>query len=199
MNETPISYSGKFSLEENVRNNFKSADKQEVLSHTLQVRFNALTLARRFALDEKQAATAALLHDISTIIPAKEYIDFAQDFGLEIYEAEYKYPPLLHQRLSRIIAVDIFNIGDKEVLNAIACHTTLRKNATPLDKLLFLADKTSWADKDMPPYIGEVNLKLDKSLDEAADCYILHLMENRDKMPVVHPWLVEAWQDSLAH
>lgn len=199
MTENLISNIDFFSLEENVKNNFKLAHKENVLAHTLQVRFHALNLAHKFTINEQQATTASLLHDISTLIPVEEYIDFAKDYGLDIYEAEYKYPNLLHQRISRIIAVDTFNITDKEVLNAINFHTTLRKNATTLEKLLFIADKMSWADADLPDYMPEVLKKLENSLDDAVDCYINNMMRHKEQIKAIHPWLLEAWEEIQKH
>lgn len=199
MTENLISNIDFLSLEENVKNNFKLAHKENVLAHTLQVRFNALNLARRFAINEQQASIAALLHDISAIIPTEEYIDFAKDYDLDIYEAEYKYPNLLHQRISRIIAVDTFNIADKEVLNAINFHTTLRKNATDLDKLIFIADKTSWADSDLPDFMPQVAEKLKTSLNDAVNCYINNMMKNKEQIKAIHPWLLETWEEIQNH
>lgn len=173
--------------------------KENVLAHTLQVRFNAVNLAHKFAINEQQASIAALLHDISAILPMEEYIDFAKDYDLDIYDAEYKYPNLLHQRISRIIAVDIFNISDKEILNAINFHTTLRKNATILDKLIFIADKTSWADADLPDYMPQVLEKLETSIDDAVDCYINNMMRHKEKLQAIHPWLLEAWEEIKNH
>lgn len=188
-----------FSLEENVKNNFKLAHQENVLAHTLQVRYNALNLAKRFSINEEQAATAALLHDISATIPVEDYIDFAKNYDLDIYDAEYKYPNLLHQRISRIIAVDLFNISDKEVLNAINFHTTLRKNASDLDKLIFMADKTAWADSDLPDYMPQVLKKLETSLGDAVDCYINNMMHHKEQLKAIHPWLLEAWEEIKTH
>mgnify|MGYP001102186671 CR=1 FL=1 len=136
-----ITHFAGLSLEENVKNNFKQADMEAALAHILQTRYNAITLAKRFGCDPEQAASAALLHDLGRLVPAHEYLDLAETFNLEILPEEKQFPDLLHQKLSRVIAVETFNITDKEVLNAVACHTTLRPNAARLDKILFLADK----------------------------------------------------------
>lgn len=84
---------------------------------------------------------------------------------------------------------------DKEVLNAVNCHTTLRRGAAPLDKLLFLADKLSREGKDTPAYMPLVRKAAEVSLDNAVKCYFENLMLNKDSLQVMHPWLSEAWEE----
>lgn len=189
-----ITYFSELSLEENLKHNFKRTGKLHIWAHTLQVRHNALNLANKFGISPEQASTTALLHDISRLIPSTEYLELAQIYDLEIIPEEKQLPDLLHQKLSRVIAVETFNITDKEVLNAISCHTTLRPQASKLDKILFLADKLSWASKDLPKFVPLVLKQLDKSLDDGIYCYLFNLLNNTS-IPVVHPWLKEALQD----
>lgn len=192
MTDAEIAYSPTLSLEENVKINFRSAHKEKSLAHTLQTRFHAIALAKKFGTDEHQAADAALLHNIADLLPEENYIDFAKDYDLDIYEAEYHSPALLNQRLSRIIAVESFNITDKEVLNAINFHTTLRKNPSQLDKLIFLADKMSLDSSETPPYLPEVIKCLETSLDDAVECYLKNFCKQQNSIPDLHPWLHEA-------
>ena len=195
MTNAEIAYSPTLSLEENVKINFRSAHKEKSLAHTLQTRFHAVALAKKFGPDEHQASVAALLHNIADLLSEENYIDFAKDYDLAIYEAEYHSPELLNQRLSRIIAVESFNITDKEVLNAINFHTTLRKNASQLDKLIFLADKMSLDSLQTPPYMPEVLKYLETSLDEAVECYNNNLYNEKNTSSSLHPWFREAWQE----
>ena len=37
-----------------------------------------------------------------------------------------------------------FGIEDNEILSAIECHTTLKKNYSDIDLVLFVADKIKW-------------------------------------------------------
>ena len=45
---------------------------------------------------------------------------------------------------------------DEETLDSICCHTTLRKHATKMDLVLFVADKIEWDQNGTPPYLVEV-------------------------------------------
>ncbi len=189
-----INMSG-LSLEENIKMNFKQAGMETTLAHVLQTRFNAVTLAQKFGIDPEQASVAALLHDVSRLIPTDEYLDMAQTFHLDILPEEEILPVLLHQKLSRVIAVETFDITDKEVLNAISCHTTLKPNASKLDKILFLADKLAWKPQDTPHFMPLVRKQLEKSLDDAAYCYLFNAVKNNAHTLVIHPWTQAALDD----
>ncbi|EJW16375.1 hydrolase (HAD superfamily) [Paenibacillus alvei DSM 29] len=67
---------------------------------------------------------------------------------------------IIHQKLSKVMARDIFGITDNEVLDAVGCHTTLRANATQLDLVLFVADKIAWDQQGTPPYLKELHHNL---------------------------------------
>ncbi len=102
--------------------------------------------------------------------PNEERIAVAEEFGVAIVEAERKFPMIIHQKLSRVIAKEIFKIEDEEILNAICCHTTLRKHATKMDLVLFVADKIEWDQKGTPPYLIEIKKELGKSLEKSSFC-----------------------------
>lgn len=105
---------------------------------------------------------------------------------------------IIHQKLSRVIAEELFGIRDQNVLSAVECHTTLKPGASLMDKVLFVADKLAWDQPGVPPYREEMISRLEVSLDEAAFAYIHYLWRQRERLKVVHPWL-EAAYDDLAH
>lgn len=168
-------------------------NKEFTYKHSIRVANEAKKIAEKFHVDKEKAAIAGYLHDISGIFPNEERIAVAEEFGVAIVEAERKFPMIIHQKLSRVIAKEIFKIEDEEILNAICCHTTLRKHATKMDLVLFVADKIEW-DQGTPPYLIEIK-KLGKSLEKAAFVYISYLWERKDTLKVIHPWLEEAYWD----
>lgn len=97
---------------------------------------------------------------------------------------------ILHQRLSKLMAVECFQIENKEITGAIECHTTLRANPTTLDLILFIADKIQWDQADSPPYLAGLLLALETSLESAA-LYFINWMFAQGVL-VKHPWAVEA-------
>ncbi|MGE6399687.1 bis(5'-nucleosyl)-tetraphosphatase (symmetrical) YqeK [Bacillus cereus] len=168
-------------------------NKEVTYKHSIRVANEAREIAKIFYEDEEKAAIAGYLHDISAIFPNEERIAVAEKFGIEILQEEREFPMIIHQKLSRVIAREIFKIEDEKVLNAISCHTTLRKHATKMDLVLFVADKLEWDQIGTPSYLIEVKKGLGKSLDHAAFVYISYLWERKDTLKVIHPWLEEAY------
>lgn len=103
---------------------------------------------------------------------------------------------LLHQKQSVVIARELFGVVDQAVLDAIGCHTTLRRNASRLDKVLFVADKLAWDQGGDPPYEDAVTAALGRSLDEAVQALMGWIWEERAQLKIVHPWLKEAFLDA---
>ncbi len=108
--------------------------------------------------------------------------------------AEEKYHALLHQRVSKIIAQEEYGITDSVILNAIECHTTLRKNASLYDKVVFIADKISWDSKGIPSYDDLLKSGSVETLDEACYLYIKYQFDN-NLLVMPHQWLIEAYED----
>lgn len=150
-------------------------------------------IAALFGIDTRSAANAGYLHDISGVFPNDQRIRVARELGIEVLPEEETFPMIVHQKISKAMARDIFGIEEEPILDAVGCHTTLRAKATPLDKVLFVADKIVWDQSGQPPYLDRLLKALDVSLDDAAFAYISYLWEGRDSLKVVHPWLAEAY------
>lgn len=161
-----------------------------VATHSEEVAECAAMLAVRFNANEEIARQAGLLHDISVIVPNKEKIQLAEQLGISICEEERQIPMLSHQKLSRYMAKELFQIADDSVLSAIECHTTLKGQASQMDHIIFLADKIKWDQGGEPPYLTELLAALDCSLEAASLVYIKYLLAH--DILVVHPWLKEA-------
>ena len=155
-----------------------SYGKHATWRHVQGVAEVCVQLAQRFGLDETACRLAGILHDISAVIAPKDMLRFAQEAGMALDPAEERYPFLLHQRLSAVVAQLHFGIDDSAVTEAIACHTTLRAQAGDVDMALFLADKIAWDQPGEPPFLSEVNAALDVSLRHACRVYIDYVMDN---------------------
>lgn len=161
-------------------------------AHSAQVAAQAVELAERFGVGTSQAETAGWLHDVSAVIPNEKRIQVALENGLEVLPEEKQLPMITHQKLSALMARELFGITDAGVLSAVGCHTTLKADASPLDKVVFVADKIAWDQEGRPPYLGALEEALERSLDAAALVYLEYLWERRDDLPVLHPWVVAA-------
>ena len=179
---------------DSIKNKYLSNNKEDVLKHVEDVADIAVRLAKAYNLDVAKTNLAALLHDISGIMTPQEMYNFAVARGLEIDPAEEKYHALLHQRVSKIIAQEEYGITDADILNAIECHTTLRKNASLYDKVVFIADKISWDQKGVPLYDDLIKSATIESLNEACYLYIKYQFDN-NLLVMPHQWILEAYED----
>ncbi|MBN1536455.1 MAG: bis(5'-nucleosyl)-tetraphosphatase (symmetrical) YqeK [Anaerolineales bacterium] len=161
--------------------------------HSRRVAEEAKRLAQCWGEDESRAEIAGWLHDISVIIPRDQYLPAAEALRIEIIDEERKAPILIHQKLSAFIAQDVFGVNDKLILSAIGCHTTLKIDSSKLDKIVFVADKIAWDQPGDPPYLPQMVLGLDRSLDLAALCYLNYLWRRKDSLPAIHPWMIQAY------
>lgn len=177
-----------------IKNKYLSNNKEDVLKHVENVAEIAVGLAEAYSLNIEKTELAALLHDISGIMTPQEMYDFAIMKGLKIDPAEEKYHALLHQRVSKIIAQEEYGITDSDILNAIECHTTLRKNASMYDKVIFIADKISWDQKSVPSYEDLTRNATIESLNKVCYLYIKYQFDN-NLLVMAHQWLIEAYED----
>jgi len=162
--------------------------------HCLTVADEARRLADRFGIEGEHAAIGGWLHDVSAVIPSPERAEVARRWDLPVLPEEDVFPMILHQKLSAVMARVLFGVADEAILNAIACHTTLRTDATVLDKVVFLADKVQWDGIGEPPYLSSVLAGLRRSLDAAVFAYLDYLWQQRAKLAVLHPWAAAAHQ-----
>jgi predicted HD superfamily hydrolase involved in NAD metabolism len=169
-----------------------------ILEHTTRVARLCRQLARQWGEDETAAEFTGWLHDVGGVVPVSERERLAETLGLEIVSEERMAPLLLHQKLSATMAREAFAIEDIAILTAIGCHTTLRRDASVLDKILFISDKLEWDQDGEPPYWEQVAGVVERSLDEAAWWYLDYLWAQRDTLAAIHPWLIEAHQQLSA-
>ena len=163
--------------------------------HCEKVAREAAQIARSLGTAGRRAEIAGWLHDVSAIFPPEERLEVAQAWGVEILPEEAAFPLLLHQKLSAILAQELFGVQDAGVLSAIRCHTTLRPGATRLDKIVFVADKLAWDQPGVPPYAAQMRVALARSLDAGTFVYLDYLWERRASLKVAHPWFVAAYEE----
>ncbi|WP_152394898.1 bis(5'-nucleosyl)-tetraphosphatase (symmetrical) YqeK [Paenibacillus guangzhouensis] len=166
--------------------------------HSIRVGREAKRVAELYQVNAMSAEIAGYLHDISAVYANDVRIEVARSLGIDILPEEESFPLIIHQKISREMASDLFHIHDQDILDAVGCHTTLRQDATLLDKVLFVADKIEWDQAGSPPYLNQIMQQLDKSLDHATYEYINYLWRQKEKLRVVHPWLRDAYYELRA-
>ncbi|MFM9282169.1 bis(5'-nucleosyl)-tetraphosphatase (symmetrical) YqeK [Paenibacillus jiagnxiensis] len=185
-------------LEADIKSFFLSYGDHETLDHTLKVANEAERVAKMYNVDPQKAKQAGLLHDISNVVPVSEMMRVAEELSVHILEEEYQYPRIIHQKLSKAMAAEIFNIRDEGILDAIECHTTLKPQSGMLDKVLFISDKISWELPGEHPYLLDIKTKVhDQQLIAGILIYLNHIWEQRTQLKLVHPWLIAAREELL--
>lgn len=112
--------------------------KESRLQHTYRVAETAVAMARREGADARKAEIAALLHDCARNLPPDRLNCFVEKLGLpDRYRDNVN---LSHSKVGAAFAGRLFNIDDREILDAISYHTTGRCRMTTLEKIVFLAD-----------------------------------------------------------
>ncbi len=100
-----------------VKNLLSNNGKYKSYVHVSNVAARNALIAEAYDLDRDKCVIAGLLHDISAVIRPEDMLKYAYENSFDLCEAERKYPFLLHQRLSKIIAAQYFNISDEDILS----------------------------------------------------------------------------------
>lgn len=178
-------------LKNEIKQYLVSKNCEKTYYHCMEVGKYAYQLGEKYLTSPEKVSIAGYLHDISAIYPNNQRISVAQKYGIELNEAEMAFPMIIHQKISKSIAKMDFGIEDNEILSAIECHTTLKKNYSDIDLVLFVADKIKWDQEGKPPYLDGLLQALNCSLENAAYFYIDYILKHDIK--VVHPWLWDAY------
>ncbi|MBO6438937.1 HD domain-containing protein [Enterococcus faecalis] len=178
-------------LKNEIKQYLVSKNCEKTYYHCMEVGEYAYQLGEKYLTSPEKVSIAGYLHDISAIYPNNQRISVAQKYGIELNEAEMAFPMIIHQKISKSIAKMDFGIDDNEILSAIECHTTLKKNYSDIDLVLFVADKIKWDQEGKPPYLDGLLQALNCSLENAAYFYIDYILKHDIK--VVHPWLWDAY------
>lgn len=163
----------------------------ELVNHIVKVAYEAKKIAKHFGIDEEKALTAGLLHDVGRTIPADKSVEICQELGIHVFDEERTVPSLLHPKLSKVIAKEIFK-ADPEICSAVECHSSLKANASKLDLVLMIADKISWERPHNSDFIEQMLEGLNDSLECSAITYLEYLHSGNAE--ILHPWAIEAYE-----
>ena len=161
---------------EEIKENVKSRLSEKRFFHSECVMERAMELAKKFDFDIETAAKVGIAHDIAKEIPNEEKIKYVEKNGIAIDDIEKENPSLLHAKIGEDIVIKELGFT-KEMGRAIRAHTTGIPEMTLIDKILFIADRTS----------KERGL-LDESIDKAV-LYIIDkkIMLQIEKKATMHP------------
>ncbi len=163
-------------------------------AHCGNVAREARRIANLSGIDADTAEQAGWLHDISAVWATNQRLGAAETFGLEILPAERQAPNLLHQKLSVVLARELFGVQDEQILSAVGCHTTLKADPAPLDLVLFAADKLAWDQPGEGRFQPAMRAALEISVEQAVLVFLTDLWQHRTELPVLHPWTEAAYR-----
>ena len=123
--------------------------------HTLGVEYTCCALAIRYGADMEKARMAGLLHDCAKHYSGERLIAKCKEYALPVTEYEQAFPELLHAKVGAYLAKEKYGIEDKDIFDAIDCHTTGKPNMTLLEKILYIADYME-PNRDRAPHLKEI-------------------------------------------
>ena len=135
--------------------------KEKRYEHSVRVAEMAARMCRQYGLDDNTGYLAGIGHDMCKEINYKKMIKLASKYDCPIMEFELKKPSLLHGRAAAMMMREKFKIENKDILEAVAFHTTGTLNMCDLTKCLFLADKIEPGRPQSTEEYRENLLKLD--------------------------------------
>ena len=156
----------------------------------------AASLAERYGADRDKARLAGILHDITKELSAEEQLKILERFDIILSKTERENPKLWHSASGAAYIEHVLGVDDREVLDAVRCHTGGRAGMTLLDKVIFIADFVS--DDREYPGIERMRKKARRSLEEAMlegiEFTVNELL--KDRAPIAGE-MIDAYNEAL--
>jgi predicted HD superfamily hydrolase involved in NAD metabolism len=167
--------------------------------HILRVSDEAVRLADIHGIDREAAKIAALGHDLMRAMSDERLLRICDEQGYAADPVDRMEPILLHGPLAVQVLREQYKVLDADVLGAVAAHTTARPGMTPLQKLIFIADKIEPQKMGHRPEIMRVSDLAESDLDGALFAYLEYQIGDalRGGWPL-HPNTIAARNELLA-
>ncbi len=156
----------------------------------------AARLAEKYGADVEKARLAGILHDVMKDTEPGEQLKIIEQSGIILTEAQRRNTKLWHAISGAAYAEHVLGVSDREVLDAIACHTGGKAGMTVLDKVLFVADYIS-DDRDYDG-VEEMRMDAESSLEEAMVEGITFTMQERmGERMTMEPRSIDAYNEAV--
>lgn len=160
------------------------------IQHILRVENYAAELASLHGLDPAQAAQAGLLHDLAKYFAPQRLLEMAEAEPVPMDAVFKAEPRLLHADVSAIVARDVFEVKNPEILDAVRNHTLGRPQMHPMSCIVFLADslEPGRGDRDDLNQIRKASVtNMYRGVWMICDRTLNQLVQNRK---LIHPRMV---------
>lgn len=182
--------------EEDIKKFIKDKLSEERYYHSICVAEQCEILANIYGADVAKARKIGLVHDIAKELPKEDKLKYAYENNIQVDEVEKIKPGLLHGKIGADICKKQFGFSE-EMCNAIACHTTGRKDMNILDKILFVSDATGidrkWNDTEYVRNLAKQDI-------DSAILYLLDMTikEKINKRELIHIDSILAWNSVVS-
>lgn len=162
--------------------------------HTLRVTEWAEQLAKVHGIDEGQARTAGLAHDLAKGIPPERQVRIAENWGLIRCPEDRANPDVLHGPIAAYWLEHNWGIEEKDVLAAVAHHTLGAPGMSRLEMLIYSADLTE-AGRPFPE-VDKLRRDLYDNLERGTLACVIHTLRylEREHRPI-HPQTKATYED----
>jgi nicotinate-nucleotide adenylyltransferase len=111
--------------------------------HSRNTALHASDMCRRFGIDPMAGYLAGIAHDLAKQLDNKQLLKIIKNNpDFTVSDLEKEKPNLLHGKAAAVLLRERFCIHNKDVLEAVAFHTSGKENMGPLAKIIYIADKT---------------------------------------------------------
>lgn len=167
--------------------------------HVVRVVDEAVRLANIHDIDTQAVRIAALGHDLLRALNNERLLGIAADQSYPADAVDRMEPILLHGPLAVAILREQYKVLDADILGAVAYHTTAHAGMTPLQKLIFLADKIEPEKRALDAALDRVAELAETDLDAAMLVFLNHYVEVALEAGwALHPNTVAARNELLA-
>ncbi|MCL2069692.1 MAG: nicotinate (nicotinamide) nucleotide adenylyltransferase [Treponema sp.] len=145
--------------------------------HSRNTALLAWDLCRRFGLDPQKGYLAGIAHDLCKNLSDEKLIALVNANGGTLSELEQKKPSLLHAKAAALVLSRNHDIHDKDILEAVRCHTTGEEGMGSLAKVVYIADKIEISRSRTDPALREMSRSadLDELFAAVLDSTVAHL------------------------
>jgi len=134
-------------------------------------------IAKKMNFNIETAKKVGIAHDIAKEIPSEDKLKYVEKNNIKIDEIEKENPTLLHAKIGEDIAIRELEFTE-EMGQSIRAHTTGIPNMSLLDKILFIADRTS-KERGFPD-IEYLNNLLEEDIDKA----VLYILDKKIQLQI---------------
>lgn len=167
--------------------------------HVVRVVDEAVRLAVIHDVDKQTVRIAALGHDLLRALNNERLLGIAADQSYPADAVDRMEPILLHGPLAVAILREQYKVLDADILGAVAYHTTAHAGMTPLQKLIFIADKIEPWKRARDDALDRVAELAETDLDAAMLVYLnRHIDVAMEVGWPLHPNTVAARNELLA-